>query len=74
MIIGVDRIKIGIIAGTHDNLPNIEKVVETFNKGNIDLLFHAVDFVSPFTARGFKKIQCLFTGVFGNNDRDRLFF
>ena len=56
MIIGGDRIKIGIIADTHDNLPNIEKAVETFNKGNIDLLFHAGDFVSPFTARGSKKI------------------
>lgn len=65
--------KIGIIADTHDNLPNIEKVVSIFNKEKIDLLLHAGDFVSPFTARELKNIQCPFTGVFGDNDGDRLF-
>jgi len=65
--------KIGIMADTHDNLPNIKKAVNIFNQEKIDLLFHAGDFVSPFTARELKKIQCPFTGVFGNNDGDRLF-
>lgn len=65
--------KIGIIADTHDHLSNIEKAVNIFNQEKIDLLLHAGDFVSPFTARELKKIQCPFTGVFGNNDGDRLF-
>ena len=65
--------KIGIIADTHDNLSNIRKAVNVFNQEEIDLLFHAGDFVSPFTAREFKKIQCPFSGVFGNNDGDKLF-
>jgi uncharacterized protein len=65
--------KIGIIADTHDNLANIKKAVNVFNKEKIDLLFHAGDFVSPFTARELKKIQCPFVGVFGNNDGDKLF-
>ena len=65
--------KIGIMADTHDNLPNIRKAVNIFNQEKIDLLFHAGDFVSPFTARELKNIKCPFTGVFGNNDGDRLF-
>jgi uncharacterized protein len=65
--------KIGIMADTHDNLPNIKKAVNVFNQEKIDLLLHAGDFVSPFTARELKNIRCPFTGVFGNNDGDRLF-
>ena len=65
--------KLGIIADTHDNLPNIRKAVQVFNKERIDLLLHAGDFVSPFTARELKNIQCPMIGVFGNNDGDRLF-
>ncbi|MBN2395143.1 MAG: metallophosphoesterase [Candidatus Atribacteria bacterium] len=65
--------KIGIMSDTHDNMPNIKKAVKIFNDEKIDLLFHAGDFVSPFTARELKNIHCPFTGVFGNNDGDRLF-
>lgn len=65
--------KIGIIADTHDNITNIKKAVNIFNQEKIDFLFHAGDFVSPFTAQEMKKIQCPFVGVFGNNDGDKLF-
>lgn len=65
--------KIGIMADTHDNLINIKKAVEVFNQEKIDLLFHAGDFVSPFTARELKNLHCPFIGVFGNNDGDRIF-
>jgi len=65
--------KVGIMADTHDNLPNIKKAVHIFNQEKIDLLFHAGDFVSPFTAREMRKIGCPFVGVFGNNDGDKLF-
>ncbi len=65
--------KIGIIADTHDNLPAIRKAIDIFNDKKIDLLFHAGDFVSPFTINEIKRISCPFAGVFGNNDGDRLF-
>jgi len=65
--------KIGIISDSHDNLPNIKKAVRLFNKEEIDLLLHAGDFVSPFTAREIKNTRCPFKGVFGNNDGDKLF-
>lgn len=63
--------KIGIMADSHDNLTNIKKAVEIFNIEKIDLLFHAGDFVSPFTAKEIKNIHCPFAGVFGNNDGDK---
>ena len=65
--------KIGMMADTHDNLNNIKKAVEIFNQEKIDLLLHAGDFVSPFTARELQHIRCSLVGVFGNNDGDQLF-
>ena len=65
--------KIGIISDTHDNLPQIRKAVEVFNREKVDLVLHAGDFVSPFTALEFKLLNCPFTGIFGNNDGDKLY-
>ena len=65
--------KIGIISDTHDNLPQIKKAVEVFNREKVDLVLHAGDFVSPFTALEFKALNCPFTGIFGNNDGDKLY-
>jgi putative phosphoesterase len=65
--------KIGIISDTHDNLPQIKKAVTFFNREKVDLVLHAGDFVSPFTALEFKNLNCPFTGVFGNNDGDKLY-
>lgn len=64
--------KIGIVADTHDQLPNIAKAVECFNEAGVSQVVHAGDFVSPFTARAFKALKCPMKGVFGNNDGDHL--
>lgn len=65
--------KIGIIADTHDNLPQIRKAVEIFNREKVELVLHAGDFVSPFTFLEFKNLICPLKGVFGNNDGDKLY-
>ena len=65
--------KIGIISDTHDNLPQIKKAVEIFNREKVELVLHAGDFVSPFTFLEFKNINCPLKGVFGNNDGDKLY-
>ena len=65
--------KIGIISDTHDNLPQIRKAVKVFNREKVDLVFHAGDFVSPFTALEFKNLNSPLYGVFGNNDGDKLY-
>ncbi|MHC1611296.1 MAG: metallophosphoesterase [Candidatus Methanospirareceae archaeon] len=66
------RMKLGIIADTHDNLAAIRRAVEIFNEESIELLIHAGDFVAPFTARSFKELKAPLIGVFGNNDGDKL--
>ena len=64
--------KLGIVADSHDNMPLIAKAVELFNRENVDLVLHAGDFVSPFTASEFKSLNMKLIGVFGNNDGDKL--
>jgi hypothetical protein len=65
--------KIGIISDTHDNMFQIKKAVEIFNREKVELVFHAGDFVSPFTFLEFKNLNCPLKGVFGNNDGDKLY-
>ena len=65
--------KIGILSDTHDRLPLLERAVERFNAEGVDLVLHAGDFVSPFTAIPLSKLEAEFAGVFGNNDGDRLY-
>ena len=65
--------KIGILSDTHDRLPLIEQAVERFNAEGVELVLHAGDFVSPFTAKPLAKLDGEFVGVFGNNDGDRIY-
>ena len=65
--------KIGILSDSHDRLPLLERAVERFNAEAVDLVLHAGDFVSPFTAIPLAKLRGAFVGVYGNNDGDRLY-
>jgi putative phosphoesterase len=64
-------LKIGIMADSHDNLPLIARAVDLFNHEKVELVLHAGDFVSPFTATLFQNLKARLVGVFGNNDGDR---
>lgn len=64
--------KIGIIADTHDFLPNIEKAVSFFNDQKVEQVIHAGDIISPFTAKVFGNLKCPMKAVFGNNDGDKI--
>ncbi|MFW6134722.1 MAG: metallophosphoesterase [Elusimicrobiota bacterium] len=61
---------IGVIADTHDNMDAIQSAVQVFNENNVELVLHAGDYVSPFTAKPFKQLNGSMRGVFGNNDGD----
>jgi len=63
---------IGILADTHDNQPMTEKAIDLFNSKNIEHMIHAGDITSPFTLKLFGKLKCGYTGIFGNNDGDRV--
>ena len=62
---------IGIMADTHDNLNSIRKAVQLFNKEEVELVIHAGDLVSPFTAGEFQKLNSKLVAIFGNNDGER---
>ena len=63
---------IGIISDTHDNMPQIKRAVDLFNERKVEHVVHAGDFTSPFTFRILRDLTCGFTGIFGNNDGDKL--
>ena len=62
--------KIGIISDTHDRIRIIGQAIAFFNKENTELVLHAGDFISPFSAERFSGLYCPVVGVFGNNDGD----
>lgn len=43
--------RIGLIADTHDNVPMVEKAVALFNREGVSAVFHAGDYVSPFSVK-----------------------
>jgi putative phosphoesterase len=61
---------IGAISDSHDNLPQIEKAVQTLNNQKVGLVLHAGDYVAGFVIPKFKALNCKLIGVFGNNDGD----
>ncbi|GAB4489134.1 MAG: metallophosphoesterase [Thermodesulfovibrionales bacterium] len=64
--------KIGVISDTHDNMPAIQRAVDVFTSRKVAHVIHAGDYCSPFTFRVLGKLSCGFTGVFGNNDGEKL--
>lgn len=63
---------IGIISDTHDDMASIKKAVQILNDRGASRIIHAGDIVSPFTFEVFRDLKGDFTGIFGNNDGDRL--
>lgn len=63
---------IGVMSDTHDNLTAISRAVTLFNDRKVGHVLHAGDYTSPFTFRALRHLSCPFTGIFGNNDGDRL--
>jgi len=64
---------IGVMSDSHDNMDAIRKAVSFFNENDVELVIHAGDVVSPFTAEEFKKLKCDMLLIYGNNDGDKLY-
>jgi putative phosphoesterase len=58
---------IGILSDTHDHIVNIKKAINRFKEEKVQLVLHAGDYVSPFTALPFSELDVQLIGVFGNN-------
>lgn len=63
---------VGIIADSHDNRRAIAKAVALFNQREVGMVFHAGDFIAPFTADDFSRLKCKMMMVFGNNDGEKI--
>jgi putative phosphoesterase len=63
---------IGIMSDSHDDMAMIRKATDFFNNNKVDHVIHAGDVVSPFTFEILKDLDSPFTGIFGNNDGDRV--
>src|SRR5512137_55253 len=63
---------IGVMSDTHDDIAQTKKAVATFNQKKVDHVLHAGDIISPFMIDTLKELKAPLTGVFGNNDGDRV--
>jgi putative phosphoesterase len=66
-----ERVKIGLLADTHDRLPAIAALLEQFRAADVTMVMHAGDFCAPFALRPFRDASMPVLGVFGRNDGDR---
>jgi hypothetical protein len=68
----VERMLVGVMSDTHDNIVQTKKAVSTFNSRGVEHVLHAGDFISPFMIDSLQELEAPLTGVFGNNDGDRV--
>lgn len=62
----------GVISDSHDNCHLIKRAVEVFKEKGVEIIFHAGDYVAPFSLRPLLESFQNLVGVFGNNDGEKL--
>ncbi len=62
---------LGVVSDTHDNLRNVERIVEIFNRAAVDRVVHTGDITQPKTLAALARLDAPLSGVFGNNDLER---
>ena len=62
--------KIGVVSDTHNNLKNIEIIINLFNDEKVPVVIHTGDITSAKTLERFSKLNSELIGVYGNNDRN----
>ncbi len=63
--------RIGVVSDTHDNLKNVERIVELFNAAGVERVVHTGDITQAKTLRALSRLRAPLVGVFGNNDLER---
>jgi len=66
----VEKMLVGLMSDTHDNLPLIDKAIARMNEAKVGLVLHAGDYIAPFVIPRFRELRSKLVGVFGNNDGD----
>tara|TARA_B100001142_G_C14291743_1_gene639248 strand:- start:196 stop:687 length:492 start_codon:yes stop_codon:yes gene_type:complete len=64
--------KIGVVSDTHNNLKNIEIIINLFNDEKVSLVIHTGDVTNAKSLEKFSTLNGEFVGVYGNNDRNEL--
>ena len=64
--------KIGVVSDTHNNLKNIEIIINLFNDQKVPIVIHTGDISNANTLEQFSKLNSKLIGVYGNNDRNEL--
>lgn len=64
--------RIGVVSDTHNNLKNIDKIINLFNKEKVPLVIHTGDIANAKSLERFSKLNSKLIGVYGNNDRNEL--
>tara|TARA_B100000214_G_scaffold123108_1_gene87252 strand:- start:41 stop:532 length:492 start_codon:yes stop_codon:yes gene_type:complete len=62
--------KIGVVSDTHNNLKNIEIIINLFNDEKVPIVIHTGDIANAHSLRQFSKLDSELIGVYGNNDRN----
>ena len=60
--------RIGVVSDTHNNLRNVERIVELFRDARVERVVHTGDITQPRTLRALAEVGVPILGVFGNND------
>ena len=60
--------RIGVVSDTHNNLPNVRRIVRLFNDAKVNRVVHTGDITRAATLEAFAQLDCPLYGVFGNND------
>ena len=59
---------LGVVGDTHNHLSNVEKIIDIFNKRDVDKVIHTGDITQAKTLSKFSRLNCPLIGVYGNND------
>jgi len=64
-------VRIGVVSDTHDNLKNVDRIVDLLNETCVERVVHTGDITQAKTLDVFSRLEAPLFGVFGNNDRER---
>ena len=60
--------RIGVVGDTHNQLTNVDRIVDLFDEAGVDRIVHTGDITQPTVLERFARLGRPVVGVFGNND------
>jgi len=60
--------RIGVVGDTHNQLANVDQIVQLFADARVERVIHTGDITQPSVLERFARLDAPLVGVFGNND------